>query len=65
MLGTFGQPKKWDIFDASTFQHPMAPYDVLMDPGSLPEISVEIISAESDDEVTAEVRKSRRIALNF
>ncbi|XP_057313413.1 WD repeat-containing protein on Y chromosome-like isoform X1 [Hydractinia symbiolongicarpus] len=53
-IGTFGQPKMWDIYDASTFQHPMAPYDVLMDPGSLPEISAEIISAESDDEVTAE-----------
>ena len=31
-----GQPKKWDIYDNDTFQHPMAPYDVVMDPESLP-----------------------------
>jgi len=31
-IGTFGQPLKWDIYDSSSYQHPMAPYDVLVDP---------------------------------
>jgi len=35
-IGTFGQPKMWDIYDVTSYQHPMAPYDVLMDPSSLP-----------------------------
>ncbi|XP_074650451.1 cilia- and flagella-associated protein 337-like [Tubulanus polymorphus] len=35
-IGTFGQPDPWDVFDPSTFQHPMVPYDVLVDPLSLP-----------------------------
>jgi len=35
-IGTFGQPDPWDIFDPKTYQHPMVPYDVLVDPLSLP-----------------------------
>jgi len=36
LVGTFGQPDTWDIYDSDTFQHPMVPYDVLVDPQSLP-----------------------------
>ena len=36
LAGTFGQPDTWDIYDSNTFQHPMVPYDVLVDPLSLP-----------------------------
>ena len=36
MSGTFGQPDLWDIYNPSTYQHPMVPYDVLVDPMSLP-----------------------------
>ncbi|XP_064637892.1 WD repeat-containing protein on Y chromosome-like [Lineus longissimus] len=35
-VGTFGQPDPWDVFDSETFIHPMVPYDVLVDPMSLP-----------------------------
>ncbi len=35
-VGTFGQPEPWDVYNPSTFQHPMVPYDVLIDPMSLP-----------------------------
>jgi hypothetical protein len=34
--GTFGQPEQWDIYSPQTFQHPMVPYDILVDPLSLP-----------------------------
>ncbi|XP_032235242.2 WD repeat-containing protein on Y chromosome isoform X2 [Nematostella vectensis] len=37
-IGTFGQPKMWDITEPATYQHPMAPYDVLVDPQTLPEM---------------------------
>jgi len=35
--GTFGQPEPWDIHNKNTWQHPMAPFDVLVDPMSMPE----------------------------
>lgn len=35
-LGTFGQPKLWDINQEVSYQHPMVPYDVLVDPLSVP-----------------------------
>jgi hypothetical protein len=34
--GTFGQPEMWDIYNPTTYQHPMVPYDVLVDPMSMP-----------------------------
>ena len=36
LLGTFGQPDPWDIYNPATYHHPMVPYDVLIDPLSLP-----------------------------
>ena len=36
VLGTFGQPDPWDIYNPATYHHPMVPYDVLIDPMSLP-----------------------------
>ncbi|XP_046853202.1 WD repeat-containing protein 64-like isoform X2 [Xenia sp. Carnegie-2017] len=35
-IGTFGQPKLWDINQEVSYQHPMVPYDVLVDPLSVP-----------------------------
>ena len=48
-VGTFGQPLKWDIYDSSSYQHPMAPYDVLVDPGSIPNHPVFNDQDEDDD----------------
>ncbi|XP_012936713.1 WD repeat-containing protein on Y chromosome [Aplysia californica] len=35
-VGTLGQPEQWDLHNPATYQHPMVPYDVLVDPMSLP-----------------------------
>lgn len=35
-IGTFGQSERWDIYNRATYQHPMVPYDVLVDPMSMP-----------------------------
>ncbi|XP_020618974.1 WD repeat-containing protein 49-like [Orbicella faveolata] len=37
-VGTLGQPKIWDIRNPVSYQHPMAPYDVLVDPHTLPNL---------------------------
>uniref|UniRef100_H2Z5G4 Uncharacterized protein n=1 Tax=Ciona savignyi TaxID=51511 RepID=H2Z5G4_CIOSA len=36
-IGTYGQSNPWDIYDPDTWQHPMVPPEVLLDPKSLPE----------------------------
>ena len=36
--GTFGQSESWDVYNIKSYQHPMVPYDVLIDPLSLPSV---------------------------
>ncbi|XP_072119049.1 cilia- and flagella-associated protein 337 isoform X3 [Mobula birostris] len=36
LIGTFGQPPPWDIYAPASWMHPMVPYDILVDPLSLP-----------------------------
>nr|XP_002119618.2 WD repeat-containing protein on Y chromosome-like [Ciona intestinalis] len=36
-IGTYGQSTPWEIHDPQTWQHPMVPPEVLLDPLSLPE----------------------------
>ena len=36
LTGTFGQSIPWNLYDPATYQHPLAPLDVLTDPRSLP-----------------------------
>lgn len=45
-LGTFGQPKAWDINEPVTYQHPMAPYDVLVDPQTLANVPKTPVATE-------------------
>ena len=54
-VGTFGQPKMWDIHQDVSFQHPMVPYDVLVDPQSIPthpvfESDQDLVDVIEDDE---------------
>ncbi|XP_033123836.1 uncharacterized protein LOC117122395 [Anneissia japonica] len=56
-IGTLGQSDVWDIYNPSTFTYPMVPYDVLVDPLSMPSHPVldiktsteEVIHADSED----------------
>ena len=45
--GTLGQPKIWDITNPVSYQHPMAPYDVLVDPHTLPKLPKKSIHEET------------------
>lgn len=49
-IGTLGQPKIWDITNPVSYQHPMAPYDVLVDPQTVPHIP----KANDPDEITSQ-----------
>jgi len=55
-IGSLGQPNKWNIHAKDTYQHPMAPYDVLVDPESIPSHPVfENVSTSSDEEESEDV----------
>ncbi|XP_050415483.1 WD repeat-containing protein on Y chromosome [Patella vulgata] len=68
-IGTLGQPDSWDLYNPSTFQHPMVPYDVLIDPISLPahpiltakETTHQIIHEDSVADVQEEVKETTPI----
>ncbi|XP_076070807.1 cilia- and flagella-associated protein 337-like isoform X4 [Mytilus galloprovincialis] len=55
-IGTFGQPEQWDLYNTSTFCHPMVPYDVLIDPMSLPSHPVLKEGSKTDD-LLEEIKK--------
>ncbi|XP_069496353.1 cilia- and flagella-associated protein 337-like isoform X2 [Ambystoma mexicanum] len=35
-IGTFGQTEPWEIFTPASWKHPMVPYEILVDPESMP-----------------------------
>ncbi|XP_048453871.1 WD repeat-containing protein 64-like [Rhincodon typus] len=35
-IGTFGQPEPWEIRAPASWKHPMVPYEILIDPLSMP-----------------------------
>ncbi|XP_043929175.1 WD repeat-containing protein 49-like [Protopterus annectens] len=35
-IGTFGQPEPWALFTSASWKHPMIPYEILIDPLSMP-----------------------------
>ena len=51
--GTLGQPKIWDITNPVSYQYPMAPYDVLVDPQTLPTLP----KGQTDPKPTAQETK--------
>ncbi|XP_043849564.1 WD repeat-containing protein 49-like [Dromiciops gliroides] len=46
-IGTFGQSELWDVFTSASWKHPMVPYEILMDPKSMPvhQVLAEDVSA--------------------
>ena len=55
--GTFGQPEQWDLYNTATFFHPMVPYDVLIDPMSLPSHPVLKEGSKTEDDMFEEIKK--------
>ncbi|XP_068123133.1 cilia- and flagella-associated protein 337-like [Hyperolius riggenbachi] len=35
-IGTFGQADPWEVFTPASWKHPMVPYEILIDPESMP-----------------------------
>ena len=59
--GTFGQSESWDVYNIKSYQHPMVPYDVLIDPLSLPSVpsvtgKVSMQQVVNEDNALEEVR---------
>lgn len=62
-IGTFGQPNVWDITAPSTYQHPMAPYDVLVDPLSVPNHPT--LDVTNEDVVEVESNEDDKVCTNI
>ncbi|CAG2192111.1 unnamed protein product [Mytilus edulis] len=60
---TFGQPEQWDLYNTSTFCHPMVPYDVLIDPMSLPSHPI-LKEGSKTDELLEEIKKKEDETVN-
>ncbi|XP_062983056.1 WD repeat-containing protein 49-like isoform X2 [Elgaria multicarinata webbii] len=50
-IGTFGQTEPWEIFTPSSWKHPMVPYEILIDPQSMP-IHPVLKDKSSDSQIT-------------
>ncbi|XP_071951711.1 cilia- and flagella-associated protein 337-like [Antedon mediterranea] len=53
-IGTLGQTETWDIYNPSTYIHPMVPYDVLVDPLSMPSHPVLNTKSSTEDVIRAD-----------
>ena len=68
--GTFGQSESWDVYNMKTYQHPMVPYDVLIDPLSLPSVpsvtgKVSMQQVINEDNALEEVRNLFYVAFRW
>ncbi|XP_029458508.1 WD repeat-containing protein 64-like isoform X2 [Rhinatrema bivittatum] len=69
-IGTFGQREPWEIFTPASWKHPMVPFEILIDPESMPVHPVlegdssllQIINADQKD--TSEEKSSTKVEMN-
>ncbi|CAH3022493.1 unnamed protein product [Porites evermanni] len=60
-VGTLGQPKIWDISNPVSYQHPMAPYDVLVDPQTLPKLPKDQSDVKNKDDDAKDPEKETEV----
>ncbi|XP_072548045.1 cilia- and flagella-associated protein 337 [Salminus brasiliensis] len=68
-IGTFGQPERWSLHTASSWKHPAVPYEVLIDPLSLPSHSMldgkmtlsDVLSSESTEDTGTESESLNKV----
>lgn len=47
--GTFGQSESWSVHISSSWKHPAVPYEILIDPLSLPEHAILNLKSDKSD----------------
>ncbi|XP_069812341.1 WD repeat-containing protein on Y chromosome-like [Dendropsophus ebraccatus] len=53
-IGTFGQEDPWEVFTPASWKHPMVPYEILIDPESMPVHPVLEQPTDEPEEVTSQ-----------
>ncbi|XP_027136179.1 WD repeat-containing protein 49 [Larimichthys crocea] len=48
-IGTFGQSESWSVHISSSWKHPAVPYEILIDPLSLPEHAILNLKSDKSD----------------
>nr|XP_033806006.1 WD repeat-containing protein on Y chromosome-like [Geotrypetes seraphini] len=70
-IGTFGQREPWEIFTPASWKHPMVPFEILIDPESMPVHPVlqsdssilQIINSDQKD--TSKEKSSTMVEMNY
>lgn len=60
-IGTFGQADPWEVFTPASWKHPMVPYEILIDPESMPVHPV-LEADEQEDHSTQEKEKAKEVS---
>ncbi|KAM4702080.1 cilia- and flagella-associated protein 337-like [Discoglossus pictus] len=58
-IGTFGQQDTWEIFTPASWKHPMVPYEILIDPESMPTHPVLEGEADISELISFEEKKAK------
>ncbi|KAM4796091.1 cilia- and flagella-associated protein 337-like [Rhinophrynus dorsalis] len=72
-IGTFGQVDPWEVFTPASWKHPMVPYEILVDPESMPthpvlheEMDVsETVSSKKKEAKGTSATKSMQSDINY
>nr|XP_060623127.1 WD repeat-containing protein 64-like [Anolis sagrei ordinatus] len=60
-IGTFGQAEPWEIFTPSSWKHPRVPYEILIDPQSMPTYPM-LEDMSSDTQVTGPDKRTMNVS---
>ncbi|XP_062830769.1 WD repeat-containing protein on Y chromosome isoform X2 [Anolis carolinensis] len=60
-IGTFGQAEPWEIFTPASWKHPRVPYEILIDPQSMPTHPM-LEDMSSDTQITDPDKKTKDVS---
>ncbi|XP_075190056.1 cilia- and flagella-associated protein 337-like [Anomaloglossus baeobatrachus] len=64
-IGTFGQADPWEVFTPASWKHPMVPYEILIDPKSMPVHPVLEEPATDPEEVMSKEKEESKETLDM
>ncbi|XP_056417833.1 WD repeat-containing protein on Y chromosome-like isoform X1 [Hyla sarda] len=64
-IGTFGQADPWEVFTPASWKHPMVPYEILIDPESMPVHPVLEQPTDEPEEMTTQETEEPKETLDI
>ncbi|KAM8975945.1 cilia- and flagella-associated protein 337-like [Pelodytes ibericus] len=63
-IGTFGQGDPWEVFTPASWKHPMVPYEILIDPESMPRHPILEDDAHISEDIACEQKEETKDSLD-